>query len=65
MTNKDILTEDERKALKSMAIYWKEVRGREDQTPLYEEAVRISRILGIRVLDIAEEYIEVTEHENK
>ena len=63
MIDKDILTENERRALKSMAIYWKEVRGRDFQTPLYAEADHVSKILGIRLLDIVEEYIEATEPE--
>lgn len=58
---KDILDEDERRALKSMALYWKEVRGREDQTPLGPEAYRVNNILGVRVLQIVEEYIKATE----
>ena len=58
---KDILTEDERRALKSMSLYWKEVRGRDDQTPLQPEALRVNNILGIRVLRLVEEYIEVTD----
>ena len=63
MIDKDILTKDERRAIKSMALYWKEVRGRDNQSPLYAEADRVSKILGIRLLDIVEEYIEATEPE--
>jgi len=64
MIDKDILTEDERQALKSMALYWKEVRGRDNQSPLHEEAHRVSKILGIRILDIVEEYMKATEPED-
>ena len=63
MIDKDILTEDERRALKGMARYWKEVRSREFQSPLHEEADLVYKILGIRLLDIVEEYIEATEPE--
>jgi len=63
MIDKDILTEDERRSLKSMARYWKEVRDRENQTPLYQEADMVNKLLGIRVLRIIEEYIEATEAE--
>lgn len=65
MIDKDILTEDERRALKSMALYWKEVSRREDQTPLHAEAFRVNGILGVRVLNIVEEYIEATEPEEE
>lgn len=65
MNDKDILTEDERRALKSMALYWKEVRSRDDQTPLYREVVQVTDILGMRILDIVEEYIEATEPTNE
>lgn len=63
MIDKDILTEDERRALKSMALYWKEIKSRDFQSPLYEEAALVGKILGIRILDIVEEYIEATEPE--
>jgi len=39
-------TNDEIKALKSMSLYWKEVRGREDQSPLEHEADKVYQILG-------------------
>ena len=65
MNDKDILSEDERRALKSMALYWKEVRSRDDQTPLYGEVVQVTDILGMRILDIVEEYIEATEPTNE
>ena len=61
MNDKNILTEDERRALKSMAEYWKEVRGRDYQAPLHREVIQVTTILGIRILDIVEEYIEATE----
>ncbi|MCK4668167.1 hypothetical protein KAU33_15560 [Candidatus Dependentiae bacterium] len=63
MIDKDILTEDERRAFKSMGFYWKEVMHREDQTPLIAEAIRVDNILGIRVLRLVEEYMKATEPE--
>ena len=65
MINENILTKDERTAFKSMALYWKEVRGREDQTPLGNEAVIVFKRLGVRVLDLVEHYIETTEPEKE
>ena len=60
--NKEILMEEEIQVYKSMAIYWAEVRKRDDQGPLYSEANRVVHKLGIRVLDILEAYIEVVEN---
>lgn len=60
---KDILTEDERRAFKSMGYYWEEVGRREDQTPLRAEAFKVNDVLGIRVLRLVKEYIEATEPE--
>lgn len=57
----EILTEEERRGFKSMTAYWKEVRGRDDQTPLQGEAMGVVSRLGIRVLDLVEFYIEHTE----
>jgi len=62
---KDILTEDERRAFKSMGFYWKEVMHREDQSPLRGEAIIVNNILGVRVLSIVEEYIKATEPEEE
>lgn len=60
-----ILTNDERAKLISMSTYWKEVRQREDITPLYHEVETVYRMIGTRILDILEEYIELTRDEVK
>ncbi len=55
------LTEDETKAFKGMAQYWAEVRKRDDRKVLVLEAVQVNNILGIRVLNLVEDYIELLE----
>ena len=66
MTTKDnILTDEERGQLKSMAMYWKEVRGREDTSPLEHELLMVYRKLGYRMLYIIERYLELTEEERE
>jgi len=61
MTTKDnILTDEERGQLKSMARYWEEVRGREDTSPLEHELLTVYHELGYRVLYIIERYLELT-----
>ncbi len=60
-----ILTDKERKELKSMSIYWREVRNREDTTPLYQELQTVCDKLGTRILDIIESYIEECETEEQ
>jgi len=63
---KEILTDKERNALVSMTTYWREVRQREDTTPLsccchlQQEKERVQRMLGTRLLDIVEEYLDLT-----
>jgi len=63
---KTILTDKERATLRSMSLYWKELRQREDTTPLscschlQYEMYRVHRMLGTRLLDIVEEYIDLT-----
>jgi len=59
----EILTEEERKAFKSMSVYWKEVRGRDDQEPLQHEAITVMKRMGGRILDLVEFYIENTEEQ--
>ena len=62
--NTNILTEEEMRGFKSMSRYWQEVRARDDQSPLFEEASMIIDILGVRVLDLVEAYIENIEKES-
>jgi len=60
---KRILTDKERATLKSMSLYWEEVRQREDTSPLEHEIQQVYRMLGLRLLDIVEEYIDLTREE--
>lgn len=64
MSNK-IITDEERVALNSMSTYWKEVRSREDVTPLMDEVQQVYRLLGTRILDIIEEYLKLTKEDEK
>jgi len=57
---KEILTDKERNTLASMATYWREVRQREDTSPLEHEIQQVYRMLGTRLLDIVEEYLNLT-----
>ena len=56
--NTDILIPREVATLKRMRKYWQEVRAQEDQTPLFHEADAVSKILGIRILRIIEDYLD-------
>ena len=60
---KMILTDKERATLKSMSLYWEEVRQREDTSLLEHEIQEVYRMLGLRLLDIVEEYINLTREE--
>lgn len=40
-------TDEQAEGIRSMAVYWREVRGRDDQSPLHEEAQRVLMILGV------------------
>lgn len=53
-----VLTKEEVQTLKSMSLYWGEVRKREDYRPLTEEVVRVYEILGpSRILQMVEFYL--------
>jgi hypothetical protein len=52
-----ILTEKEKQALRSMAVYWDEVRTRTDKSPLDQEARQVFNMIGTRLLGIIKEYI--------
>ena len=54
-----VLTDEEIKRFKGMAQYWKEVRARDDQNPLAQEAAMVQRILGVRILALVEDYIRL------
>lgn len=57
-----ILTDKERQTIKRMALYWQEVRGRDDTSTLRYEAEMIFNNLGHnRILLIVESYIKLTE----
>lgn len=56
--NKEILTKDERSALKSMALYWDEVSRRENTSPLYAEVPIVCNRLGPKILWIIKAYLE-------
>ena len=58
-----VLSDSEIQSLKSMGLYWNEVRQRKDIIPLYNESV--CRLLGVRLLDLIEHYIMMIEEENK
>ena len=60
---KGILTDDEITAIKSMKIYWDEVKERDNQDVLYTETVMIVEKLGPRILDIIGEYINEIEED--
>ena len=57
---KTILTDKEHTTLKSMSLYWEEVRQREDTSPLEHEIQQVYRMLGLKLLDIVEEYLNLT-----
>ena len=54
------LSDQERKTLASMSIYWQEVRRRDDQSPLRGEVDQVYRMLGpSRLLACVEAAIEM------
>ena len=66
MSNKNkILSDSEVNDLKSMRLYWKEVRGREDTSPLVGEVVEVRNMLGVKLLDLVEHYLELLDKEEK
>ena len=54
----DILSEAEISQFRSMSVYWKEVRERDDKVPLLHEMDQANSILGVRVLALIEWVIE-------
>lgn len=60
---RDILTDNEITAIKSMRTYWDEVKERDNQDVLYTETVMIVEKLGPRILDIIGEYINEIEED--
>lgn len=65
MIKDNILTEEERTSLKSMALYWDEVAKRENTAPLEYEVLMVFQNLGTRILPIIARYIELTEVKDK
>lgn len=57
----EILTDSERKSLRSMVRYWNEVSEREDKGPLVGEVLVVSRLLGPKLLFVIAKYLELTE----
>ena len=54
--NQPILDSEERKAVRSMAMYWDEVAAREDTSPLQFEVQQLAQMLGTKLLWIVKEY---------
>ena len=60
-----VLSDSEVNDLKSMSLYWKEVRTREDARPLISEVGEVSHMLGIKLLILIEHYLELLDKEEK
>ena len=60
MTQDNILTPEERQALKGMARYWTEVFGRDNQEVLAQECQQVYSVLGYRLLSIIMFYLKET-----
>ena len=66
MSNKNkVLSDSEINGLKSMGLYWKEVRERDNASPLVSEVVEVRNMLGVRLLNLVEHYIELLDREEK
>ena len=66
MNNKNkVFSDSEIHDLKSMSLYWKEVRKRDDARPLVSETVEVCNMLGVKLLILIEHYIELLEKERK
>ena len=64
MSNKNkVLSDSEINGLKSMSLYWREVRGRDDASPLVSEAIEVRSMLGIKLLNLVEHYLELLDKE--
>ena len=55
------LSDNEISEIKSMSLYWNEVRKRENKNPLADEAIAICRMLNIRILDVVQWAVEQRE----
>ena len=53
-----LLTQEQRVAIKSMVMYWREVDKRDDISPLYRELSRVVSRIGVSILFILAEYAE-------
>jgi len=60
-----ILSEEQRKTLKSMSRYWAEVSRRDDQTPLHQELQQVYQMLGLKILFVISHYVELLEEIEK
>ncbi len=56
--DKPLLTDKEVKTIKSMAIYWHEVKNRSDKTPLDFEMQQLFGMLRNRILFIVADYVD-------
>ena len=66
MSNKNkVLSDSEINILKSMSLYWKEVRERDNASPLVSEVVEVRNMLGVRLLNLIEHYLELLDKEEK
>ena len=57
-SRKPILTDEEVRTIRSMSVYWNEVREREDRTPLVFELNQVVRMLGAKILWIVAAHAE-------
>ena len=60
-----VLSDSEIQDLKSMSLYWKEVRARDDANPLVSEVIEVRSMLGVKLLILIEHYIELLEEKDK
>ena len=64
MSNRNkVLTNSEIQELKSMSLYWREVRRRDDASPLVSEVIEVRNMLGVRLLVLIEHYLELLDKE--
>ena len=59
-----VLSDSEINGLKSMSLYWKEVRERDNASPLVREVVEVKNMLGVRLLNLIEHYLEILDGED-
>lgn len=48
-----------------VSLYWKEVRRRNNANPLVREAIEVRSMLGIKLLDLVEHYVELLDKEKE